>query len=328
MDIVLTLLAALVAAVALWDQFVTVFSTGGAGPLSQWGCQRLWRLLLRIHRRQPIHRTLKYAGPAMILLSILTWYLSLVLAVFLLLVAHPGSVINNVTTKLADPMETLYFTSTTLSSLGYGDWVPAGPPWTLVGTLATLVATIILTVSLSYVLSVVSAAVERRALASSVFAMGHSEQEIIRNANLQDPQGSLKNYLFSLSTTIDQQALRHLAYPILKYFHATKPELSPARAVLLLSDTVFLLDLQDHRSGSMQGVTQVLRSSIDNFGEFTRAGTELAEPQEAEKDRLAGIAATLGCTASRAEFDRAYDTYQTNRTRLLALCAEDGWSVG
>lgn len=71
MDIVLTLLAVLLAGVILWDQFVTVFSTGGAGPLSQRCCQGLWLALLVVHRRRPIHRVLKYAGPAMILLSIL-----------------------------------------------------------------------------------------------------------------------------------------------------------------------------------------------------------------------------------------------------------------
>ncbi|MFO7704372.1 MAG: hypothetical protein R6V43_04430 [Halopseudomonas sp.] len=325
MDIVLTLLAVLVAGVILWDQFVTVFSTGGAGPLSQRGCQGLWHALLMVHRRRPIHRVLKYAGPAMILLSILTWYLMLGLAVFMVLAAYPGSVIDSTTKAPANAIEILYFTSTTISSLGYGEWIPSGPPWTFISTLATLAATIIVTVSLSYVLSVVSAAVERRGLAAGIFAMGKTEEEIIRNANLNDPQGSLKNYLLSLSSAIDQQGLRHLAYPVLKYFHATQPELSPARAVLLLSDTVFLLELD--MSGSLKGVTGVLRSSIDNFVKFTRANSASARSVDSDKNRLAGVATTLGLDTDGADFDRAFADYSPLRHRLLSLCEADGWAV-
>lgn len=95
---------------------------------------------------------------------------------FMVLAAHPGSVIDSTTKAPANAIEILYFTSATISSLGYGEWVPSGPPWTFISTLATLAATIVVTVSLSYVLSVVSAAVERRGLAAGIFAMGKTEE--------------------------------------------------------------------------------------------------------------------------------------------------------
>lgn len=325
MDIALTSLAVLLAGITLWDQFVTVFSTGGAGPLSRLGCQGLWHVLLAVHRRKPIHRVLKYAGPAMILLSIVTWYLLLGLSVFMVLAAHPGSVIDSTTKAPATAVEMLYFTNTTTSSLGYGEWVPSGPPWTFLSTLATLLASIVLTVSLSYVLSVVSAAVQRRSLATGIFAMGESEEEIIRNANLDDTQGSLKNYLLSLSAAIDHQGLRHLAFPVLKYFHATESELSPARGVLLLGDTLFLLNLE--ASGSFRGVTQVLQSSIDNFVEFSRAGNASTESANSARHRLAENAKRLGLCSDPTRFTEAYDGYLPLRRRLLALCQEDGWAV-
>lgn len=56
MDILLTLLAVLIAGLVLWDQFVKVFSTGGAGPLSQRGSQGLWYvLLLEVTRNLSLH---------------------------------------------------------------------------------------------------------------------------------------------------------------------------------------------------------------------------------------------------------------------------------
>ncbi|MEH6389916.1 ion channel [Pseudomonas profundi] len=325
MEIALIVLAALIAGVTLWDQFVTVFSTGGAGPLSRLAFSGIWRLLLAIHKRKPIHAALKFAGPAMILLSIVSWYLLLGLAAFVLFIAYPGAVIDGTTSAPADHLETLYFTNTTISSLGYGDWVPSGPPWTFISTLATLAATIVLTVSLSYVLSVVSAAIQRRSLATTVFAMGSSEEEIIRTANLTDSQGSLKNYLLELSSTIDHQGLRHLAFPVLKYFHATQASLSPARGILLLADTVFLLSLDE--SGTYRGITKVLRSSIDNFVQFSRAGDSSEQSSESEKHRLNSVASKLGLDSGDDKFDAAFEEYLPRRRRLLALCEEDGWAV-
>ena len=325
MEILLVLLAVLIAGVTLWDQFVTVFSTGGAGPLSRLAFSGTWRLLLAIHRRKAIHAVLKFAGPAMILLSIVSWYLLLSLATFLLFIAYPGAVIDGTTSEPANRLETLYYTNTTLSSLGYGDWVPSGPPWTFISTLATLVTTIVLTVSLSYVLSVVSAAIQRRSVPTAIFAMGSTEEEIIRTANLSDSQGSLKNYLLDLSSTIDQQGLRHLAFPVLKYFHATNASLSPARGILLLADTVFLLSLND--SGSYNGITRVLRSSSDNFIQFSRASDSSEQPSESEKHRLSGTALKLGLNISVDKFDAAFEEYLPRRRRLLALCEEDGWAV-
>lgn len=325
MEIVLVLAAALIAGLTLWDQFVTVFSTGGAGPLSRLAFRGIWKLLLSVHRHRPIHAALKFAGPAMILLSIVSWYLLLGLAVFLVFIAYPGSVIDGTTSAPANLIETLYFTNTTISSLGYGDWVPSGPPWTFISTLATLAATIVLTVSLSYVLSVVSAAIQRRSLATSIFAMGSSEEEIIQNANLTDSQGSLKNYLLDLSSTIDLQGLRHLAFPVLKYFHATQAELSPARGLLLLGDTVFLLGLD--RSGSFKGITAVLRSSIDNFLQFSRAGNTEEGSSESERRRLSSVADKLDVEIHESQFAAAFEAYLPMRRRLLALCDEDGWAV-
>lgn len=323
MTILLTFLSIILAVVVLWDQFVTVFSTSGAGPLTRFGMRHVWRGLLAIHRRRRMHRVLAFVGPCLLLLSIVLWYLLFGFAVFLAFAAHTGSVIDGTTDAPATNLETLYFVNTTISSLGYGDWVPSGSPWTFVGTLATLAATIVLTVSLSYVLSVISAAIQRRTLASGIFAMGTNVTEVIDHVRLDDPQASLKNYLLSLSSTIDSVALQHLAYPVLKYFHSSRVDLSPARAVLLLSDTLFVLNVSDREVPP--GVIRVVRSSIDNFARYSRAETGPSQGLVAESfpDFLQQLTAKEGVPADvvTAEFE----SYVDLRSRLVALTAEDGW---
>ena len=57
----LVILAVFVLLLTLWDVFITVFSTQGAGPLSyRWG-KWIWAGLLHVHRRRPIHRVLSLA---------------------------------------------------------------------------------------------------------------------------------------------------------------------------------------------------------------------------------------------------------------------------
>ena len=135
----------------------------------------------------------------------------------------------------------------------------------------------------------------------------------------------MKNYLLDLSSTIDLQGLRHLAFPVLKYFHATQAELSPARGLLLLGDTVFLLGLD--RYGSFKGITAVLRSSLDNFLQFSRAGNVTEGSSESERRRLSSVAARLDFEINESQFAAAFEEYLPMRRRLLALCDEDGWAV-
>lgn len=324
MTILLTLLAILLAGVILWDQFVTVFSTSGAGPLTRFGMRSVWSGMLFLHRRRPMHRVLSFVGPLLLLTSIVLWYLLYGLAVYLIFAANPGSVIDGTTDAPADSLEVLYFVNTTISSLGYGDWVPSAFPWTMLGTLATLTATIVLTVSLSYVLSAVSAAIQRRALASGVFAMGSSVTELIENMRLDDPEASLKNYLLGLSSTIDSVALQHLAYPVSKYFHSARADLSPARAVLLLSDALFVMGVTGRQVPP--GVLRVLRSSIDNFAGYSEARTETVRVDQSLPAFLEELCAEQG--ASAQALARAYEDYSARRAALVALAGEDGWLDG
>lgn len=323
MDPLLFLLSVVLLCFVLWDVFITVFSTEGAGPFTRFWSRKLWNGLLRIHQRRPIHHVLSLTGPLILIVTIVLWYFLLGLAVLLMLVTSSASVIDSTTGEQANLSEKLYFVSTTISSLGYGDWVPASFPWTFISTLSTLAGTVILTISLSYVLAVLGAAIERRSLAQGVFSMGDSVEKIIEAAQLGDPPNSLKPYVLALSTQITHQGLRHLAYPVLKYFHATKAELSPVRAILLLSDTVFILDLLPAGRRPPAGVSRTLRSSVSSFTELAHTG--LAHKPERCDGGLLQIARRCGVDLPSEELERALEDYLPVRTNLVAMCREDGW---
>lgn len=314
------------AAIVIWDVFITVFSSKGEGFLTQLWTQPLWQGLLFIHRRQPVHHVLALAGPFMLLLSIIIWYTLLGVSFYLAIAAYPNSVVNNTTGEPIDLLAKVYFVGTTLSSLGYGDLVPSGPPWTFLSTGATLAATIILTISLSYVLSVLSAAIERRKLAQGIFGLGTTIPEIMEGAQLDDSRASLKNYVLSLASEIEHQAFKYHAYPILKFFHAPEAKYSPVRAILLLSDTFFIFSLLPAENQPPKGVKRVVESSIGSYIESTQSDILTPSDSEQNLETLVEVARGFGILIKEdAAARELFDNYLQRRQRLVSLCREDGW---
>ena len=322
----LTTVAVVVLLALAWDMFITVFSGSGAGPLSRNWYRLVWRGLLAVHERWSIHRLLSLAGPFMLLASFLLWYVMLVVALFLALAAQPGSVVSDATGEPASLLDLAYFASTTVSSLGYGDQVPSGFPWTIASTISTLGGAIIITVSLTYVLAVLAAAIERRKLAQGIFGLGESAPEIMEHAQLHDPQQSLKVYVLNLSSEIDHQALKLLAYPILKYFHSPRAGLSLGRGVLFLSDTLFFLSAQPEAKRPPLGLLHVLDSSIARYVELSNLKSASKVEEQPQMDHLRETADEVWATGEAPEqFNTALKQYLSRRDRLVEICRQDGW---
>jgi hypothetical protein len=329
MQLLIVVVALLLLLVTLWDAFVTVFSGAGGGPLTDAWTGFVWQGLLRAHHRRPIHRVLTYAGPMLLVLVILLWYLLLSVGWLLLFASESTAVVADGSGEPASFLERIFFTGTTVSGLGYGDLVPARFPWTLASTLAALSATVLLTTSLSYVLHVLSAAVERKRIAEGVFAMGESAADLIETYWGEGSRGALDNYVLQLSSDIDRLAHQHLSYHILQFFHSTSASKAPGRAVLMLSDAFFLLGqglAPTQRPPA--GLIRVVRASIENFADL--AGPQYDEPDPASlappEHLHPRTLHRLGSqTVDEAAFQESLAAYLPRRGKLLALCHFDGW---
>ena len=313
----------------LWDAFVTVFSTNGAGPLTTLWTQGIWRGLLAIHHRRSIHRVLAVTGPTMLLTVILIWYFLIGLAWLLLFATAAETVVATSTRVPTDVWQKAYFVGTTISSLGYGDFVPSGLPWTLLANLAALSATVVLTTALSYVLAVLAAAIERKQLAAGIFSIGTDASEFACRAWGGESKNELNDHLLRLSTAIDAHAHKYLSYPILQFFHSSNPCKSPTRALLVFSDALFLMThgvTPELRPPS--SVLHVVGNSISNYAELTNSGWlrtgQVDEPIPADLTRQTLRDIGLD-SVSEAEFQAALEDYLPRRRQLLALCHNDGW---
>lgn len=326
MPVLLYLLAAVLFLLTAWDAFITIFSVSGAGPVTKWWTQWVWRGLLRFHHRRPIHRMLSLAGPAMLLTGIVLWYVAISASVFLLFAAENGSVINERTREPANLWEKFYFVCSTVSSLGYGDYVPPDFPWTLLAGLAAVAATMVLTVSLSYVISVVSASLGRKELAQQIFGLGESVPDLVRRSGFTQGDSSLKNHFLQLSSAITSHAHHQLAYPVLNFFHNARADHSPARAVLLLSDAFFVMQALPPDRRPPGGLNALMESSITSYIDLLLTGIVAPEGNQQDLSHLEKAVQDLGGPAEgEAALREKLEAYRPRRRKLVALCKEDGW---
>ena len=325
MTVLLSVLGWSLVVLVVWDAFVTILRIDGPGPLTHAWSQPTWRALLAVHRRRRIHPLLAVAGPAITILTIVLWFAGLVLGTWLVLRAAPGSVVLATGRVPAGPLDLAHYVPVALTGLGYGDYVPAGPPWTFVTDVMTFVGTTLLTLAVSYLVSVISAALKRRTTASSVFALGQDPETVARHLG-EDPGSWAGPYLAGLAGDVSEVAAQQRAFPVLRYFHSADPQRSPALATLLLADAVHLLRSRpDH--GLPAGLAAVVDSAVRDLVDVKTVGA-VALDEEHEERALVGAAHRLRIpTSEGSPFRTRWREHAQVRQDLARAVADDGWDV-
>lgn len=319
-------------ALVFWDLFLTIFSLRGGGPATNRIGEGVWRLMLSVHRKRPIHQLLSLAGPFILILVVLFWYFLTALSWFLIFISQTTSVINNNTQVSTSLLEKLYFTGVTVSDLGYGDLVPQAFPWTLMSSLAALTGTLILSAALSYILPVISVGLQKRVIAKSIHGMGKTSEEMIVNIWLKGGQ-EIRAHLLSTLNQLQSFTLQHRSYPILLFFHSATPDQSLTLAVIKFSDAMFLATQgtakeAPTRNPSLGGFEAVAKGTIHDFSllddaEMRRSNNpNLEVPAHLSFEVLSHLGVDAGMEDN---FREALDEYLPLRARLCRLCERDGW---
>lgn len=313
-------------ALPLVDAFMVMLAQRGGGPVTNAWTRPVWKACLALHRRRPMHRVLALVGPAMLVLTIVAWYVLLAVGWALLFMSDPDSVVSTSTGLPPAPEDRAYFVGVTLTGIGYGEYVPHGMPWTLLAHTGAFTATFLITTSLSYIMPVLAAAIERKQLARDIFSVGADASEMLARSWTGPGAGALDDYWTSVASKLNDHALRHEAYPILHFFHNATREESPSLAALHLSDALFLAE-QIVGGGPPEPVVRTARRALDHFAEI-KTNRMAGEPESSlEHERLStDTLRGLGVTpVPDAAFASALGDYEQQRKRMVTLCAEDGW---
>lgn len=309
---------------ALW----TTIAPRGAGPITKGIGRGLWSLGIRIHRSREggAHGLLTLAGPLLLITALLTWVAGLWGGWLLVFSAEPATVLTSLTKEPASFVERVYYVGFVLFTLGTGDYVPAAGAWQVLSNLASLSGLVVVTLSITYVLPVVSAVVAKRQLAGSIHSLGRRPEELVQRCWDGAGFGGLDQHLPALASALETHSQRHLAYPVLHYFHSDDRHTALGPALAVLDDGLLLLShgvAPDVRPAP--AVLAPARSTVESFlgtlhESFIRGASSPPPSPHLGSLRDAGIP-----VVQPKEFDAAVAETSHRRKLLLGFVQDSGW---
>lgn len=326
MQIFLGILGLAIVGFTLSDLLLTTLTLDGGGPLVNKVSNWIWKAVLRHYRCTSSHRLLALASLGILLSATLLW-MGLVWAGWTLIFsASDQAVVNAETEQPADAWTRFYFTGYTLFTLGLGDYKPQGAVWQLATAIASANGFFLVTLSITYLLPVISAATQKRQLAAYISSLGKTADDIVLRAWNGKNFGLLEQHLVSLIPMLVLHAQRHLAYPVLHYFHSSERYTAEAISVAVLDETLTLLKYGIKPSEQIDAVTlYAARQAVSAFLETlnsTFIEPASSAPPSPKLNRLhdGGLP-----TVSDEDFESAITNISKRRRLLLALVQNHGW---
>lgn len=314
---------------AMIDAIWTTLTTGGGGPITSRISRGLWRGTLRFQRggTSERHRMLVFLGTLILLMILITWIVLLWAGWTLLFSVDPTSVLASDTGEPADWVSRTYFTGYTLFTLGIGNFVPRDGFWEIMTALATFNGLTLVTLSITYLLPVLSAVIEKRRLAASVFSLGETPSEIVRRAWTGDHFQGLSNHLAQLTPMIEMHTRQHAAYPVLHYFHSLDRRTAPGPSLAALDEALLLLSEGVHPRVRLSA-SEILppREALAGLLRMLEEENFIRQSEEPPEIPDIGVLRDSGIPSVDSEaFASAARSLSDRRRLLRGFVESDGW---
>ena len=309
----------------LWT---TLWSGGGAGPLTGRVAGTLWGLVRHVAPSTDRgHRLRSAAGPVILMAVAALWVLLLYAGWALIFASTEAGIVTAGTKDPASLADRLYFAGYNLFTLGNGDLQPATWPWQLATVAAAANGLLLITLAVTYLVPVVSAATTKRAVSGQITSLGADAGTFVTTMWGQQGFSAVATHLASITSTLGTIADQHLAYPILHYFHGRPATRSSALAVAVLDEALTILrfgvaEQARPEPAVLAPARETVASYLDTLaaGFIPEAGAA-PPPPPLEPLRRAGIP-----TVDDAAFAQAVHGLAQRRRLLLGLLEAEGWS--
>jgi len=333
-DLLLIVGGAAIVLAVLYDLGATTISLSAVrGPVSGRVSALVWALGNR--SRSERRRLQRITGPLLLVSILVGWFLTMTLG-WTMVFAADGAL-----TSAAEPdqqssqvrwVDSLFFVFGRLVGTGSSNLEPDAAVWSTAVALLTLSGVILLTLVLAWILPVVGAVVQKRALASKISALGGTPQEIVLTSWTGRDLGALDLHLLPIIDELTVLAQRHLAYPVIHYFHSTAdrtaigPRLAALDEALTIIDVAGLDDVE-RGTGLDVSVTRPLRQAISDYLSTLEFGFIAAADEVPPLPRvdLLAAAGVIDSDDVRARLDERADELASRRALLLGYVQHDGW---
>ncbi|MBG9980363.1 hypothetical protein [Facklamia lactis] len=253
--------------------WTTLWVDRGAGPLTNIITDIIWELFRQFDRKGK--GILGLAGPAILLVTLVTWVVILWGSWTLIFASFEGGVENTARTDAITMVDYLYYAGYVIFSLGNGEITPTNGTVQLLTSLGSASGMLNLSLAVSYVLSIVDGVVKRRAFASSVSGMGSTAEDIVIAAWDGKEFHDSDIIFHSLADSLGEIAFAQKAYPLLNYYHSVDKRKSIAYNLPILDDAVSLLDIGVANKETINPLLmRSIRAAIDDYMESISKKTE------------------------------------------------------
>lgn len=315
--------------VLLVDLVWTTLAAGsGGGPVSSRVTAVLWRIALAVPFRRFPHRRLAVAGVAVVVSVPLLWTAMALVGWSLVFFADTGAVVSDPDGVPASSVERLYFVGFTVFTLGVGDFRPGPGAWQLATVVATGSGLVLVTMAVSYLVPVASAEAKRRHIATSVAALGSSEEAIVCDAWSGRDFAGMDSHLSLLSSEISEAGQQLLAYPVLHYLHSVDEHAAPSPQIVRLHGALLLLaegvapEVRPPPAALTPARRAVGTYLITLEDRFVTVDEDLTPAPSLAPLRAAGIP-----TVDDDTWAEALAAHEHERRILAAMLRGDGWPV-
>lgn len=263
----------------------------------------------------------------MVLIVLTMWLVLVLTGWWLVFLSSPAAVVTADTGAPADAIARLYFAGSSMFTLGNSEYRPGATIWQITTLTATATGLVLVTLAVTYLVPVASAVSERRSLANYIASLGDSPHDLLIRAWNGKSFGSLTQHLVTLAPLLHSARQRHLAYPVLHYFHSPDPESAAAVNVVLLGQSLHLLKygvepgaLPDQ--AALDAADRSVASFLETLAEafITPIDEPLPFPPLAPL-REAGIP-----TVNEGEYEAAMAKTEEGRCLMAGFLVDDGWA--
>lgn len=262
----LSILGGCLVVVTLYDLAATVIGVGrGAGPITAPVAKRIWGALLKIHEGSRHPKMLRRSGPS-ILVTIFVMWVSLLILGWSMVFGASDAVIDVDADEPLAFLGKLYFAAATVIGRGTTTGRPSGDLWQALEEVAGVSGILLLSLAIAYIIPVIQAVVAKRQIALYIWSLGETPEQMLENAWNGSNLGDLDLHLVALTPMVTGLAQRHLAYPIVHYFHSSELETAIGPAIVALDEMLTLNERVVHPDHRMpNSATIPLRNAITHF---------------------------------------------------------------
>ncbi len=296
----------------------------GGGIISNFISKGIWKILFTLSNKNARSALLGKAG-LIILISIFACWIFLIWMSFsLIYLSDSGSVVDTATEVNANTVGKIYFVGYTISSLGNGDLKSGSDAWRIFSNVMSIYGTFFITLIISYLIPVLDAVIKKRALSGYIYQLGKTPQDIIKNGWNGEDFSILYSHFSSLYTMILEHSERHLAYPILHYFHSNTPKYSAPLTFAILDEAISIQKVYKIDNSPRAINWKILSESMDSYINVLRTFNKTekeTEPPFSSIDNLMNIPIN-----KRREEAQPYVSKLAERRKALnGLIRHDGW---